>query len=349
MMKQLSNFLKGLLGFFRHFPRTLTALLRLPQLIWLFIGYLRRVGLRCLKPRVKCRTEINIPPEIRKRADPMLYSQEWLMSMGMAVTWDNPDIQLFRNGLPVSSAFIEQGQDYEVRVQIWNNSYDAPAPGLPVHLTMFNVGAGTQGVWLGKHIVDLGAKGTSMCPAYATFKWRTPDTPGHYCLQARLDWPDDANPANNMGQENTLVGQLQSPAIFRFRARNAFAEPMRFVFEADDYQLPGRRPCPPEAARDHVQGATRLQESRARWAQALAAQGYGRQDTWRADWTVKIEPEKEVLDAGEEIGVLVSIEPKSADWHGRKPFNVQVFAHAKEATDKSERAFVGGMTLYVEK
>src|SRR6185369_12532797 len=35
------------------------------------------------------------------RPEPLLYSQRALMAQGLAVTWDNPDIQLFRGGLPV--------------------------------------------------------------------------------------------------------------------------------------------------------------------------------------------------------------------------------------------------------
>jgi hypothetical protein len=36
-----------------------------------------------------------------------------------------------------------------------------------------------------------------------------------------LDWPDDAEPASNLGQSNTEVKQLNSPrAMFTFPLRN---------------------------------------------------------------------------------------------------------------------------------
>ena len=33
----------------------------------------------------------------------MIYDQYYLTGLGLAVTWDNPDIQLYLNGSPVSS------------------------------------------------------------------------------------------------------------------------------------------------------------------------------------------------------------------------------------------------------
>src|SRR5258706_185950 len=49
-----------------------------------------------------------IPPFIYKRPDPLIYSQTYLLAQGLAVTWDNPDIQLYAIGpsgglTPVSS------------------------------------------------------------------------------------------------------------------------------------------------------------------------------------------------------------------------------------------------------
>ena len=32
-----------------------------------------------------------IRPDVYRRADPMIYSQFYLMEQGLAVTWDNPD------------------------------------------------------------------------------------------------------------------------------------------------------------------------------------------------------------------------------------------------------------------
>jgi hypothetical protein len=345
-MRYLSSFFKGLLGFFTHLPEILLRLLRLPKQLWLLIVYICRGCLRGLKPRPRCKNEIDLPPDVHKRADPMLYSQFWLMSMGVAVTWDNPDIQLYRANVPVSSDLLEKDTVYEVRVRVWNNAYDAPAPGLPVHLTYYGFGAGPDGTYLGKRIIDLGAKGTSQCPAFASFIWKTPTTEGHYCLRAFLEWPDDANPNNNLGQENTNVGMMQSPALFEFKAKNNASVRRKFTYEVDDYRLPDLDPCDRQTD-DNRKPQSRLRESRARWDKTLAGQGYGKFTGWASDWEVKIEPEKETLNAGEEIRVRVSIESKKPGFKGRKPFNIHVFGAPEH--ENARREFVGGVTLYVEK
>ena len=43
-------------------------------------------------------------PSYRK-PDPLIYDQYFLMSLGLAVTWDNPDIELRRGGVTVSSSY----------------------------------------------------------------------------------------------------------------------------------------------------------------------------------------------------------------------------------------------------
>jgi len=63
------------------------------------------------------------------RPDPCIYSQRYLMDLGLAVTWDNPDIVLLRNGVPVVETELLPNTEYEVRATIWNNSYEAPVVG----------------------------------------------------------------------------------------------------------------------------------------------------------------------------------------------------------------------------
>ena len=46
----------------------------------------------------------------------MIYSQYYLMSKGLAVTWDNPDIQLFDGAKAVSSSGLTPGQTYRSRL-----------------------------------------------------------------------------------------------------------------------------------------------------------------------------------------------------------------------------------------
>jgi hypothetical protein len=342
-MKHIAQFLAGFVEGLKKLPEILAALRKLPGQLKTLWRYFCRVGFRCLKPRPLCKDEIRIPPEVYKRPDPMLYSQQWLMSMSLSVTWDNPDIQLYHNGTPVPSAQLDAETEYEVRVRVWNNSYDAPAPGLPVHLTYFGFGVGTGGVYVGKRIIDLGAKGTSQCPAFASFVWKTPSAAGHYCLQARLDWLDDANPQNNMGQENTNVATMQSPALFTFRARNNASVPREFVFEVDDYRLPQLDPCDDK---DVDREQTRIEESRERWATTRSTQGYGLFDDWKNHWSVAIDPAKPTLDPNQEIDVKVSIEPLDPGFSGSKPFNVNAFAVRPDVT--GPREFVGGVTLVVE-
>ena len=57
----------------------------------------------------------------------MTYTQRYLREQGLAVTWDNPDIQLYREGVAVSSTLLEAGTEYEIGAQIWNNSTSVPA------------------------------------------------------------------------------------------------------------------------------------------------------------------------------------------------------------------------------
>ena len=67
--------------------------------------------------------------------------------------------------------------------------------------------------------VDLPAKGLAGCPA---FSMRNGTHLRRRAITAcRSDWPDDAEPGNNLGQENTDVKALNSPhATFTFPVRN---------------------------------------------------------------------------------------------------------------------------------
>jgi len=281
--------------------------------------------------------------QVYRRPDPLLYSQPYLMAMGLSVTWDNPDIQLFEPGpgsrglgAPVSSEALQPDHLYRVQVQVWNGSYDAPAVGLPVTVTYLDFGIGTANNPVGVDVVDLGVKGSSACPASAVVDWRTPAVAGHYCLQARLDWADDANPSNNLGQENTNVLVAHSPAHTSFTIVNQAAVERRFVFEVDGYRLPALEACAERSGRM----VTRLQESTARWEEARARQGLGNAPL-PADWSVTL-PDEIVLVAGGTQQVDVAIEPPLGS--SRTPVNVHVFALRPDGG----RDLAGGVTLYVE-
>jgi len=106
------------------------------------------------------------------RPDPCIYSQKYLLSLGLAVTWDNPDISLFKNGVQVSEGDLHPNTEYEIRATIWNNSYDAPIVGLHVNFSFLSFGVNTVTNPIGSRVVDLGVKGGTQHPAIATFEAR---------------------------------------------------------------------------------------------------------------------------------------------------------------------------------
>jgi hypothetical protein len=347
--------LKGGVVSFKDIPRLLGEIG--PAWGDLLSGLCRRLcdNLRRKTPPRSTDCCIRVPNTSYKRADPLIYSQQYLMKQGLAVTWNNPDIQLFKGGAPVDSNNLAPDTDYEVQVTVWNGSYDAPAIGLPVHLSYLSFGAGTTSTPVGTTYVNLGIKGSAQQPAIATLTWKTPKAAGHYCLQVRLEWADDANPDNNVGQENTNVGTAHSPAVFKFAVRNDAGSRRRFELEVDMYDLPASRTCTEEdkrPPRDDEERARRrnrptpgrLSESRARWQRALATQGHGLSPV-TADWAVKITPQAFVLGPDAETEVTVEIEPKDPGFHGTRPFNISVFAIDGNGNRQPE----GGVTLTVVK
>ena len=188
---------------------------------------------------------VKIPSHTYKRPDPMIYCQYWLMSKGLAVTWDNPDIALALGGAPVPAGeALAASTTYQVDARVWNGSVDAPAVNLLVQFYYLSFGIGTVRNFIGQTLVDLPVKGAPGLPAIATVLWRTPAVPGHYCLQAELVWPDDANPFNNLGQKNVNVKKLNSPAAsFTFELRNDSVHSRTLRLEADSYAIPPLDPC----------------------------------------------------------------------------------------------------------
>jgi hypothetical protein len=342
-------------GITRILPSYLALIRALPGLLPALPDFFRAIitalhSCRIRKHRSDCC--FHIPATEYKRADPMIYCQSYYMAQGLSVTWDNPDIELFRGGTPVSSSALEADTEYEVVVRVWNGSYDGPAIDLPVELSFLSFGAGTISHHIDTQLIDLGVKGAPNCPAFAQFKWRTPAAEGHYCLQARLMWSDDANPDNNLGQENVEVGRTHSPAQFQFQLRNADPSRRLFELEADSYRLPELPLCPPDGPepppadeRGRVEGRTgRLAESRRRWAEALKRHGRGTQPV-EAGWSVTIKPDVLELDPWEEVSIEVLIEPDDPDFTGRHSFNIACFASVGGFT----RQPAGGVTLYVER
>jgi hypothetical protein len=158
-----------------------------------------------------------LPEVLVRRPDPSIYSQSFLMAQGLPVTWNNPDIWVAPAANPgqiePDSFHLLADTDYIVTVQAHNAATDA-AIGVRVRLVFrewsFNSPDFTP--------VELDASGNEVIrsvdiaplgSAITQFNWHTPPVAAgqeqHFCLQARLSHPQDINPANNVGQENTNV------------------------------------------------------------------------------------------------------------------------------------------------
>jgi hypothetical protein len=274
---------------------------------------------------------IDIAPHTYKRPDPMIYSQFYLMSKGVAITWDNPDIGLFDSGgAAVPSHALTPSTPYQIRARIWNGSTEAPAVNVLVRFHYLSFGAGTIRNYIGETYVDVPVKGSPLGPAEARMAWVTPPA-GHYCIQAELHWIDDANPLNNLGQENVDVKKLNSPnATFTFPVRNTSARPRTLALRADSYAIPARARCPEKrtAGNGDVTRAPRDPYELHRPARYPVPEG----------WIVDLAGGHELtLAPGEQRDVSVKITATDG-FTGRQPINV----NALDGAD-----LVGGVTLYV--
>jgi hypothetical protein len=261
------------------------------------------------------------PPALKK-PDPFLYSQQYLISLGLPVTWDNPDIFIYDGTTLVDPHNLQASTTYTVVARIWNNSPDVPVINLGVNFSFLSFGMGTQSNPIGTTTVDLAAKGLPGCPAFAYMPWTTPATLGHYCLQVLLDPPDDSNWLNNLGQRNTDVTQPHSPALSKFAVGNhASPRPRNVRFKIDCYTIPPLPSC----TEIFIAGV------RSRTISKVAP-------PIPSGWNVVLTPDKLQLLAGMEKDVNVEITPPSG-FHGTVPFNITGF---------DDYGTVGGVTVTVE-
>jgi hypothetical protein len=261
------------------------------------------------------------PPAVKK-PDPFLYSQQYLMSLGLPVIWDNPDVYIYDGNVLVDPHDLHASTTYTVVARIWNNSTDVPVINLKVNFSYLSFGMGTQSNPIGETVTDLAAKGLPGCPAFAYMSWTTPATLGHYCLQVLLEPPDDSNWLNNLGQRNTDVAQPQSPAAFSFSVGNHVgSRPRRVRFKVDTYSIPPLPACA------EIYAAGKGSRAINKTAPPVPA-----------GWTVAFIPNELNLAAGEEQQVMAEITPPSG-FHGTMPFNV---------TGLDDYGAVGGVTLRVE-
>ena len=273
---------------------------------------------------------IHLPPHTYKRPDPMIYDQYYLMSKGLAITWDNPDIQLFDGPNPVSASDIGTSKTYTIRARIWNNSVDAPAVNMLVLFYYLSFGVGTIKHYIGSTFVDVPVKGAVGLPATAAHAWTTPATAGHYCLLVELVWPDDANPYNNLGQENLNVKKLASPATFEFTLRNDSRFRRTFTLRADAYERPARQPCPDRPIGAPPRGNIE--------ADPFARHRLNNHPV-PANWHVDFSPGSPITLGPEEEQVVTVTVTAPTGFVGRQVINVNAFA---------DDELVGGVTLYAE-
>jgi hypothetical protein len=270
------------------------------------------------------------------RPDPLIYSQYDLMARGYAVTWDNPDIELRKGGLVVPSSHLDPGTEYEIVARIWNNSTKAVVVGLPVIFSYLSFGIGVKINPIGATSVPrLGVKGGPDHPAFASIKWTTPATLGHYCLLAFLAPADDTNYNNNLGQENTAVGKATSPANFTFHLGNQRGREQRFRFEVDTYVIP---PLPNCGRQGTENPDLRRQPELVGSSPNVPALHDRKNYPLPEGWSVELDPPTPQLAPGGEIAITARITPP-AGFTGRQPVNVNAF---------DLQGFVGGITLHVE-
>jgi hypothetical protein len=192
-------------------------------------------------PPQKCPDDV--PPMVKRKPDPCLYSQSFLQAQGVAVTWDNPDIWLTEiDGTPVSSGELVADHDYVVHVRIWNAAF---YPAFAVEVRAAYRDLGFSGPWLVMEVrpdgteqvklLDIGPWGNSE----TSFRWHTPGSGGHFCIRMTCSHPDDKNALNNVGQENTNVHRASASQRFNVDAlvANVSHKAARIHFRADTYRI----------------------------------------------------------------------------------------------------------------
>lgn len=180
---------------------------------WRFLDWLCKLCIILFKKRKSGDPCVYIPERIINRPDPCIYDQFLLMKLNQPVTWDNPDVAIFLNGVEQYTYDLTAGTTYEVVITVHNSSRDKPANGTLVDVRWIEFGAGGQI----RHPVATLTANVPVWPGVTQVQtaWQTPATPGHYCIEVELSHPNDGNPANNVGWNNTQVkaaaSQVQTP------------------------------------------------------------------------------------------------------------------------------------------
>jgi hypothetical protein len=88
--------------------RWLWWLLGFVWLAWLLCSLVRLC--RLVRREQVCPGGQTVPPWAYRQPDPLIYSQQYLQSLGLAVTWNNPDMHL-----ELPSAVVENGAQRRVQ------------------------------------------------------------------------------------------------------------------------------------------------------------------------------------------------------------------------------------------
>jgi hypothetical protein len=163
-----------------------------------------------------------VPGHIVRKPDPCIYDQFLLMQLGQPVTWDNPDVRIFLHGVEQYTYDLTADTEYDVEITVHNASRDKPANGTGVDVRWIEFGAGSQI----RHPLAVLTANVPVWPGTAVVgtKWRTPAVPGHYCIEVELSHPNDGNPSNNRGWNNTQVHAAQSPVDRSIRVFNRYVD-----------------------------------------------------------------------------------------------------------------------------
>lgn len=163
---------------------------------------------------------VEFPGHILHKPDPCIYDQFLLMALNQPVTWDNPDVRILLGGIEQYTYNLVTGTVYTVEITVHNSSRLKRADGTSVDVGWIEFGAGGQ---TRTGIATLSAD-VPVWPgtAVVTTTWRTPDVPGHYCIEVLLSHPDDGNPANNRGWNNTQVYAAHSQVKRPIRIFNRY-------------------------------------------------------------------------------------------------------------------------------
>jgi hypothetical protein len=182
---------------------------------------------------------VTIPGHIVHKPDPCIYSQFLLMKLEQPVTWDNPDVRIFLNGVEQDTYNLTAGTDYDIEITVHNSSREKPANGTTVDARWIDFGAGGQT----RHAIDTLTANVPIWPGtdLVSARWRTPDVPGHYCIEVELSHPNDGNPSNNLGWNNTQVHAANSPVTRPIRIFNRYPRDCPPVREGGGPHLRPRR------------------------------------------------------------------------------------------------------------